>query len=234
MLSFFYTGVTGAITASQGFDVTSNNIANVSTSGYKPVKTSFEDLIYSNLHTPAGANTQAKAGHGAKVASTDTVYAMGSLRETGRTLDFAPTGTNQYFAVRTPEGVRYTRSGDFHLSQEGGAFYLTASDGGYVLGADGQRIAVANETDEIPVGVFSFANEDGLIRRGDTAFEPGELSGPAQAAAQLEVKRGYLEESGVDLTEEMTSVIRLQRAFQMNSKMVVIADELMQTVNGLR
>ncbi|MGX8701112.1 flagellar hook-basal body protein [Clostridium sp. KNHs216] len=234
MISSFYTSATGAINLQSGFDVTANNIANVSTVGYKPSSASFADLIYTNIHAEPGADSQLKSGHGTKLEKTDTLFNEGGLRQTGRALDYALVNSNNYFAVESNGEVKYTRNGNFHLSVEDGTSYLVSSDGGYVLDANGSRIAMESEKDTPAIGVFSVKNEDGLVRSGNTCFQLSNLSGAAAAVTDPEMKQNYLEDSAVNIADQMTSVIEMQRAFQFNSKMVQLSDEIMQTVNSLR
>jgi flagellar basal-body rod protein FlgG len=234
MISSFYTAATGAIQLQKGVDVIANNVANVSTTGYKASESSFADLLYTNIKDPAGTDTDLKSGHGTRLNKTDTVFTQGALQDTGRSLDYALTQPNQFFAVEKNGQVQYTRSGDFHLSVENGTNYLVASDGAYVLNNNGERVAVANEQDAAPVGVFSFQNCDGLVRQGDTRFSAAAASGPAAPVAGAQAKQGWLEDSSVSVADEMVNVLEKQRAFQMNSKIVQLSDEIMQTVNALR
>ncbi len=217
----------------QGLDVTANNVANISTVGYKAVESSFAELMKTNLQAPEG-NSPLTVGQGAKMEATSTVFAAGAPERTDRALDFALTDANTFFAVQSAEGTRYTRSGSFHLSQEGASFFLTASDGGYVLDGGGNRIIVDSDTEKINnIGVFTFLNMDALERQGSTSFIPTQGSGAAQATDGAYTS-GYLEGSSVNLADEMTAIIKWQRSFQMNAKMVQISDEIMQTINGLR
>jgi len=234
MISSFYTASTGVINLQKGFDVTANNVANISTNGYKMTQASFADLIYTNIDAAQGATSKLKSGHGVKLAKTDTLFTPGNLKNTGRSMDFALTGSNDFFAIQTDSGVKYTRDGNFHLSSENGTNYLTATDGGYALNAQGQKITMKSESDTPTVGVFAFQNTDGLSREGNCYFTPSSTSGAASAVANAEIKTGYLEESSVDVSDQMVSIIELQRAFQFNSKIVQMSDEIMQTVNSLR
>jgi flagellar basal-body rod protein FlgG len=218
----------------KGFDVTSNNVANIATNGYKSTQATFADLMYTNIDAAQGATSKLKSGHGVKLAKTDTLFTPGSLKKTDRSLDFALTGSNDFFAIQTDSGIKYTRDGNFHLSNENGTNYLTATDGGYVLNAKGQKITIKNESDTPAIGVFAFQNTDGLSREGNCYFTPNSTSGAAGVATNAEIKKGSLEESSVDLSDQMVSVIELQRAFQFNSKIVQMSDEIMQTVNSLR
>ncbi|MDF2631772.1 MAG: flagellar hook-basal body protein, partial [Caproiciproducens sp.] len=149
-------------------------------------------------------------------------------------LDYALTANNDFFAVQTDGKVKYTRDGNFHISLENGVNYLTSSDKGYVLDAKGQKITLNSENDSPAIGVFSFQNTDGLVREGNSYFMPSNNSGAANVVTNAEVKKGSLENSAVDLADQMVSVIELQRAFQFNSKIVQVSDEIMQTVNSLR
>lgn len=234
MIQSFYTAAAGTIQLQKGLDVTANNIANVSTTGFQAQKTSFADLVYTNIHAPEGTDSDLVTGHGTKLQKTDTVFAVGTLQRTMIPTDYALPQANQFFAIQTDDGVRYTRNGNFHLSTQNNGIYLTAQDGGYVLGANNQPVQVENEEDPAAIGVFTFTNCDGLERSGGTYFLPTERSGQAAVAADAEVRQGYIEGSGVSLPDEMVSILETQRAFQFNSKILQMSDEIMQTVNSLR
>ena len=235
MISSFYTAATGLTELQKGFEVSANNIANISSTGYKASDASFADLIYTNINDPKGKATDLKSGHGVKLDKTDTQFTMGDLQQTSRPLDYALTTNNDFFAVQTGGTVEYTRNGNFHLSEEQGKSYLVSSDGGYVLDPKGQKIAVTNEKDKLNVGVYTFANCDGLERAGgNSAFTATSASGAAKVVTNAEVKKEWLEGSNVNMADEMVSVMELQRAFQFNSKIVQFSDEISQTINGLR
>jgi flagellar basal-body rod protein FlgG len=234
MISSFYTAATGAIELQKGFDVTANNIANVSSTGYKASNPTFADLIYTNINAAQGTAADLRSGHGVKLDKADVQYTSGALEQTDRSLDYAVTAANDFFAVQTGEKVVYTKNGNFHLSVQQDKNYLVSSDGGYVLDSKGQPITVANEGDNLDIGVYTFANSDGLARAENCAFTATGSSGAAQAVTSPEIKKGWLEGSNVNVADEMASVIDLQRTFQFNSKIVQISDEIMQTVNALR
>lgn len=233
MITSFYTAATGAIQVQNGLDVVANNIANVSTYGYKTSKTTFADLLYTNIRQAEG-DSNLKTGHGAKVLKTDILHRQGSYQNTGRLLDYAIASEEGFFAIETNEGIKYTRNGNFQLTQVGNRFYLTSAQGGYVLNPQGQRIEVTNEDDNHNIGVFTFPNSSGLEREGGLFFLPTATSGQAQYNAEIQLNRGYLENSNVDLAQSMVDMIEIQRAFQLNTRMVQISDEVMQTVNALR
>lgn len=235
MLTSFYTASTGTIQIQKGMDVVANNIANVSTTGFKPSETNFSDLVYTAMQ---GTGQNMKLGHGAKLAKTDVVFSNGGINQTGRNLDFAVFDRTGFFGIITPEGMKYTKNGNFFLSEgEDGAFYLASELGGFVADAQGNPIAInpdTLETQTLAVGVFTFENLDGLMRDGDSAFLATPNSGNAVAVPDAEVQQGFLEGSAVDMAQEMSSVIQLQRAFQLNTRIVQMADEVMQTVNSMR
>ncbi len=237
MITSFYTGATGAIQSQRGLDVAANNIANVSTNGYKAQRVTFEDLLYSNLRTD---NQELKAGHGAKVSKTDVLHTQGTPCATGRDLDFAVFDARSFFGVMTKDGIQYTKNGNFSLSQQtDGKFYLAYAGGGNVVDAAGNPIEVdPNQYDQgeiaAKIGVFTFANVDGLVVNGNCLFSATATSGNPTAVENPRIQTGYLESSAVDIADEMVEVIQLQKAFQLNTRMIQISDEIMQTVNNLR
>ncbi len=234
MISSFYTASTGTIQLQKGVDVVANNIANIATTGYKASDATFADLLYTNINASADADNELKSGHGTKLQKTDVKFTQGDFQNTGRPFDYALTQPDQFFAVDTNGQIKYTRNGQFHLSVQPDGNFLVASDGSYVLDANNQRISVADEQADPKVGVFSFDNTEGLMRDGNTNFTANALSGDAASVNEPELKKGYLEDSSINTADEMVSVMELQKAFQFNSKIVQLSDEIMQTVNGLR
>ncbi|XOQ43515.1 MAG: Flagellar basal body protein [Clostridium sp.] len=234
MMISFYTAAAGAVAEQQKLGVTSNNIANVSTQGYKPDQVSFADLVYTGVHGPQTENSL-KVGHGSKLDKTDTVFTQGSIQKTNRPLDYALPEENAFFAIRCTDGtVRYTRNGGFQLSENtDGGFFLTDSHGGIVLDAQGNAISVQNENDPHDVGVYTFANCDGLRKTGENYFEATDASGQA-LPSDIKAIQGSLEESTVDLADEITALISAQKAFAFNAKVLQISDNTTQTVNNLR
>ncbi|MVB09756.1 Flagellar basal-body rod protein FlgG [Caprobacter fermentans] len=234
MMTSFYTATAGAIAQEQKMDVTSNNIANASTQGYKPDKVSFADLLYTGVHGRETANSL-KVGHGDRLDKTDTVFTQGSVQKTNRSLDYALPSENAFFAVRCTDGtVRFTRNGGFQLSENAdGGFFLADSQGGVVLDSDGNAISVKNENDPQNVGVYSFKNCDGLKKTGGNYLEETAASGLA-SVSKVKPIQGSIEESTVDLADEMTAMISAQKAFAFNAKILSISDNTMQTVNNLR
>ncbi len=232
MISSFYTASSGAIWLQKKLDVTANNVANVSTTGYKSGNASFSDLVYTNVY-PQGVNDKLKIGNGVKLEKTDTAFTDGPINQTDRPLDFA-LRSDGFFAVQTAGGIRYTRDGSFMLSAENGTSYLTNANGDYVLNSQGQRIAVSDGQQNLDIGVFNFPNKDGLVKEGSNYFSVTPNAGAVSLVTNPNLKQGALESSAVNLADEMTNIITSQRSFQFNTKVVQISDEIMQTINSLR
>lgn len=234
MMTSFYTAAAGAIAQQQKMDVTSNNIANVSTQGYKPDRVSFAELVQTGVHGPETQNSL-KVGHGDKVDKTDTVFRQGSVGKTNRSLDYALSTENAFFAVRCEDGkVRFTRNGGFQLAENSdGGFFLSDAHGGVVLDSDGNAISVKNENDRQNVGVYSFRNCDGLIKTGDNYLEETAASGLA-AVSSVQAIQGSIEDSAVNLADELTTMINTQKAFSFNANILSISDNTTQTINDLR
>ncbi len=236
MTNGFYTAASGVVGQQQAMDVTANNLANVSTQGYRADRASFADLLYTNVKDEAG-DSALKVGHGTKVGKTDTMASQGGLRETGLPQNYALTDPRNFFAVRTAGGtVQYTRSGSFHKASGGdGRYYLADSEGGFVLDSAGNPIVMTGDDRRAqPVGVYTFANLGGLRKTGGNDYAATALSGAASAVRGAEVRQGFLEDSTVDMATELSDMIVQQRAFEVNAKMVQMTDEVMQTVNSLR
>ncbi len=230
MTTGFSTAATGMIWAQKGMDVTANNLANVSTIGFKSDKTSFADLLYTQLHG-SEIRPDLKVGHGSKMNKTDTLYESCSMDHTGQPLDFALTNQRDFFAVRTANGqIHYTRDGHFILSKHGdGKFYLADSVGNTVVGPGPM------ENSERPnLSIFTFRNLDGLEKVGGNGYMATDRSGPATPVPDGNYRQGYLESSQTDLATELSNVITQSRAYELDAKMVSMTDEVMQTINSLR
>lgn len=240
MIRGFYTARSGLQAQQANMDVIANNLANVNTAGYKPVKVSFTDLMYQNLNRQTAEN-EARVGHGVKVNKTDFVMTPGAFAPTNYTLDFAIEAPGGFFAVMTDaEEIQYTRAGSFVMSESDGTFYLATPNGDRVLDADGTEIELEFddennlEFDFSTIGVYSFANPYGLTAVGNNRFVESTISGEAAAMEEPGIKQGYLEGSGTEVAMEMTKVIEASKAFSFNSRMVQVADEVEQTINQLR
>lgn len=237
MLQGFYSAVTGAQQQMLRMDVQANNISNVNTNGYKAQVPAFQALMYGMLDGIEGE--QLPRGSGAYLSATGTNQAVGSYRQTERTLDYAIVGQG-FFALYDPstDTVTYTRDGAFTMAAfpvqgtGGSAFYLSDGEGRQVLDAAGQPIPVTDPSVKLPVGVFNIQYQDGLQRTDSSRFAVGAKNGTV-TAVNSQVEQGLLEESNVDLATELTQVIEAQRSYSYVLKMVQTADEVESTVIGL-
>lgn len=235
MLQGFYSAVTGAQQQMLRMDVQANNISNVNTNGYKAQVPAFQALMYGMLDGIEGE--QLPRGSGAYLSATGTNQAVGSYRQTNRTLDYAIVGEG-YFALYEPSTgeVTYTRDGAFTMAafqtQNGPVYYLSDGEGRQVLDAAGQPIPVTDPNVKLPVGVFTIQYQDGLLRTDSSRFAAGAKNGTV-TAVNSQVEQGLLEESNVDLATELTQVIEAQRSYSYVLKMVQTADEVESTVIGL-
>ncbi len=243
----FYNAVSGMLGYQKSMDVTSNNISNVNTPGFKKQNAVFADLLYSNLDVYNNENML--RGHGTRMQSLNLIYKQGALEYTERPLDFAISGEG-LFSIKAADGeIRYTRNGSFQVSVEGNKSFLVTSSGEYVL--DSKKKPIQLPFDETSgkfdltgikdqLGVFLFENPYGLTPAGSTAYQESAVSGKVRSLADLdgttscEVVEGVLERSNIDLADEMVNVIHNQRAFQLNAKVVKISDEIEEIVNNLR
>lgn len=236
----FYTGRSGLIGQSTALDIYANNIANVSTNGYKASRPSFADLLYS---VSRQTEPEWQTGHGTKVAKTDLLYSQSSFYMTQSPLDFA-LPNDGFFAVESSNGdINYTRDGSFAITLVDNQWYLTSSiNGDFILDYNGDRIDVQIEDEanidyydiSDRIGVFAFDNPYGLDSAGDNRYLQTERSGEAAADYGLDKLNYALERSNVDISEEMVNLIQTQRAYQMNAKVVSTSDELIRISNNLR
>jgi flagellar basal-body rod protein FlgG len=242
-------------------DVTANNIANVSTNGFKKGRAEFADLMYQNLR-PAGAPTGSGAnapsgteiGLGTRLVTTARELTQGELHQTGNPLDVAIEG-HGYLAVTLPNGdTAYTRNGALQINAEG---KLVTSDGYSIEGditippesqavsiaADGTISAtVPSSTQAVTLGklqIAMFANPAGLAAQGSTLFRETSASGAAVLGAPGEggagsIRQGMLEVSNVNVVEEMIDLITGQRAYEINSRVIKAADEMLGETAQLR
>lgn len=239
--------------------VIANNLANVSTTGFKQSRAAFEDLLYQNLRQ-VGAQTSEDTrlpsglmlGTGTRVVATEKIHTQGNIENTGKSLDIAIDGKG-FFPVLLPDGTQaYTRDGSFMISDQGQV--VTAS--GYELqpgislpddtqtvtiGTDGiVSVQLPGQASPSSIGtilITNFINPTGLQPIGENLFIESAASGAAQEGTPGEsglgrLRQGSLESSNVNIVEEMVSMIETQRAYEMNSKLIATADGMMQYLNN--
>ncbi len=240
-------------------DVIANNLANVNTTGFKKSKAEFQDLLYQTSRS-AGAEqgggnqvpTSLQIGHGSRLISTAKVFTSGELTQTGEQLDVAINGEG-FFEVQLPDGTRaYTRDGALKMANDG---RITTSDGmplqggwqaipsgttSITIASSGEVTTMgAGGTQNFRVQLVRFANPAGLESIGHNLYRETPASGTAEIGNPSEngygeLQQHYLELSNVKVVEEMVNMILAQRAYEVNSKAVQTADEMMQMSNNLR
>ncbi|MGM0622599.1 MAG: flagellar basal-body rod protein FlgG [Campylobacterota bacterium] len=261
MVRSLYSAATGMISQQTQIDVTTNNIANVNTIGYKQQRAEFADLMYQTMEyagTSTSENTQSptgiQIGLGARPTAVTKMFSQGNFKETGNNLDVAIAGKG-FFQIQMPNGeIGYTRNGSFKLDQNG----MVVNSDGYPLipetvipedttdvaiGSDGTISImqageqVANEIGQIQLA--NFINPAGLHGLGDNLYSQTAASGDPLIGIPAEegfgqTKQSFVEMSNVQLVDEMTDLITGQRAYEANSKAITTSDEMLQTVNQLK
>lgn len=255
------TAATGMSAQETNVNTISQNIANANTIGYKKSRTEFQDLLYETVQE-AGArsshnsqyNVGVQIGSGAKVSSIRREFTQGSPQITDRPFDLMIDGQG-FFAIDLPNGeVRYTRDGAFNVDSTG----TLVTKSGYIvqptinmppnttsvnITEDGTVEAfMRNQIEPMIVGqipVFTFINPVGLSATGGNLYRATRSSGqaiqniPGESNAGV-VLQGSLESSNVNIMTEMTELIRAQRAYETNSRVMGVADQMMQSVNNIR
>lgn len=259
MMRALYSSAAGMQSQQMNLDVIANNLSNVNTTGFKKSKIEFQDLLYQTARS-AGAQqgggnqlpTGIQIGHGAQPVATAKVFTTGELTQTGERLDVAIQGDG-FFEVQLPDGSRaYTRDGALKLASDG---RVTTSDGLVLQGgfqpipAGTTSISIsttgevttqgANGDQSFRVQLVRFANPSGLENIGRNLYRETTASGTAEIGNPGEngfgaLQQGYLEMSNVKVVEEMVNMIVAQRAYEVNSKAVQAADDMMQLSNNLR
>lgn len=236
----------------------SNNLANVATTGFKRDRPEFEDLLYQVKRQPGGQSTQdtqlpsgLQVGTGVRVVGTQKIFTQGSLQTTEQPLDMAINGRG-FFQILMPDGnIGYTRDGSFHLDAEG---QIVTSSGfalepGIALPDDVQTLTVG-EDGTVSITVFGdpgiqqigliqtadFINPAGMQAIGNNLFLETAASGAPQVGNPGQnglgtVLQNTLENSNVSVVEELVNMITTQRAYEMNSKVISTADQMLQYVS---
>lgn len=261
MLRGLYTAATGMNSMQYQIDVTSNNIANVNTTGFKQDRAEFQDLMYETLNYTAGQTsltttnpTGIDVGLGVKVSGIQKNFNEGDLKLTSNTLDVAISGKG-FFQIILPNGeTAYTRNGAFKLNSEG----TIVNSNGYELSP---QIVIPDNVKSVSIGkdgvvtskdpitsatinlgqitIADFINPSGLTPLGNSLFLESDASGGAVVgnpdSAQFgKLSQGMIESSNVKLVNEMVDLISAQRAYEANSKAITTADSMLEIVNRLK
>ena len=254
-----YIAATGLQAQQLHVDVTSHNLANMTTTGYKRQRPEFQDLIYENLRRVGSTSSDAgtivptgvQVGLGVKAGAISRNHAQGTVQPTENALDVAIQGKG-FFVIQQPDGEpAYTRDGSFQLSETGEIVTrdgypvepgLTVPDDAISvsISADGVvDVTLEGQPDPTNIGQIEtviFINEAGLQATGDNLYTETTASGAPTAGNPNEdgfrgLLQGYVENSNVNPVTEVTNLIVAQRAYEMNTKVITTSDEMMQSLN---
>ena len=253
---------TGMMAQQRNVEVVSNNLANMNTTGFMRRRPEFHDLLYQNLRRVGSTSaddgsvvpTGVQMGLGVKLAAVYRIHAQGNLAATDNPFDLAVQGKG-FFQVQMPSGeTAYTRDGTFQLNAEGeivthdgyivlpgvsvptDAIDITINQSGEVLAKLEGQVGLQNVGQ---IQIATFPNEPGLQAIGGNLLLETPASGTATVAPPLTpgfgaILQGFLETSNVNPVEEITNLISAQRAYEMNSKVIPTADDMMGSLNNLR
>jgi flagellar basal-body rod protein FlgG len=252
---------TGMLAQQTNVEVIANNLANMNTTAYKMQRAEFQDLLYQNVERPGAASADTGAvlpagiqiGVGVRTAATYRITGQGNLASTANPYDLAINGRG-YFHVQMPDGTdAYTRAGAFSLSADG----QLVTDKGYVVApgiaipqdaisvtvnAQGQvQALIGGQSTPQTLGQLElarFPNEGGLQATGDNLFTDTPASGAVLTGIPGSpgygtLQQGYLETSNVNAVQEITDLITAQRAYEMNSKVISAADQMLQITSKM-
>lgn len=261
MLRSLRTAALGMSAQQLNIDIISNNLANVNTNGYKKTKLEFQDLLYETLTVGSNEKSEGfekpaeiQVGLGNRAVSTYRAFSQGEIEQTGNPLDVAIDGRG-FFQVQKPDGtMAYTRDGAFRVNANGnivnGSGYILYPE--IVIPENASRIRIDKngviyvlyedqpEPEEIgQIELAMFMNPAGLKPIGENLFVETDASGspvfgtPGEEGFG-ELQQGYLEKSNVDVVQEMINLIVAQRAYEVNSRVVRTADEILKMTNALK
>lgn len=261
MIRALHTAATGMASQEANVNTISNNLANVNTTGFKKARTEFDDLLYETVQE-AGARSSAdsefnvgiQVGSGSKVSATRKQHTQGSPQMTNNPYDLMVNGEGFFGVVGNNGELKFTRDGSFNVDAQGNLvtrggqkvfpgitvppniMSINISEAGVV------EAFLRNSPEPINLGqipVFTFVNPTGMRSEGGNMLAATSASGqPIQSVPGVDnagiVMQGAIESSNVNVMNEMTDLIKAQRAYEMNSKVMGIADQMLQTVNNVR
>ncbi len=260
MIRSLWIAKTGLEAQQTNMDVISNNLANVSTNGFKRQRAVFEDLLYQTMRQPGAQSSEQttipsglQLGTGVRPIATERIHSQGSLTQTNNSKDVAIDGQG-FIQVLMPDGTTaYTRDGSFQIDQNG---QLVTSSGYQIqpaitvpqdaqtitIGKDGiVSVTIAGQTNPQQVGqltLATFINDSGLESLGENLYRETQASGaPNENTPGLNgagsLIQGYVETSNVNVAEELVNMIQTQRAYEINSKAVSTSDQMLQRLSQL-
>jgi len=258
MIRSLWIAKTGLDAQQTNMDVIANNLANVSTNGFKRQRAVFEDLMYQTMRQPGAQSSEQttlpsglQIGTGVRPVATERLHNQGNLSQTESSKDVAINGQG-FFSVQMPDGtIAYTRDGSFQTDQNGQlvtnggfpvqpAITIPANALSMTVSRDGV-VSVTQQGQTAPVQVgqltlSTFINNAGLESMGENLYQETQASGaptesnPGNNGAGL-LYQGYVETSNVNVAEELVSMIQTQRAYEINSKAISTSDQMLQKLN---
>ncbi len=260
MINSLWISKTGMEAQQMQLDVISNNLANVSTNGFKRGHAVFEDLMYQNLRQVGSAGSEQsqlptglQVGLGVRTVATTRSFSQGSLQQSANNLDVAIKG-NGFFQVTMPDGSNgYTRDGSFQVDAQGrmvttsghpvaGGVTIPQNAQSVTVGADGVvSVILPGSTQPTLAGTITlanFVNPAGLEPRGQNIYSESAASGAPNVGNPTSnglgsLMQGYVETSNVNVVQELVTMIQTQRAYEMNSKAVQTSDQMLQKLAQL-
>ncbi len=257
MHAALYVSKTGLAAQDKRLTTISNNLSNVATNGFKRDRVAFEDLLYQIQRQPGGSSTQdtqlpsgLQLGTGVRTVGTQKIFTQGSLQMTSESLDVGINGRG-FFEIQMPDGTSsYSRDGQLQLSAQGQivnssglivspGITIPESASSITIGTDGViTVKLAGQTDPVNVGnlnLVDFINPAGLQALGGNLYSETVSSGsPQQSTPGLNglgtVVQSALEASNVEVVEELVDMITTQRAYEMNSRVISTADQMLQFI----
>ena len=260
MINSLWISKTGMQAQQTQLDVISNNLANVSTNGFKRANAVFEDLMYQNLRQVGAAADQQNTlptglqlGLGVRTVATSRQFTQGSLQQSGNNLDVAVNGGG-FLQVTMPDGTTgYTRDGSLQLDAQGrlvtsSGYPLTA---GITIPPEAQSVTIGNDgvvSAKMPgqatpqavgsIELANFVNPAGLEPRGQNLFgeslaSGNPITGAPGTAGMGTLMQGFVETSNVNVVQELVTMIQTQRAYEMNSKAITTSDQMLQKLSQL-
>jgi len=260
MMRSLWISKTGMEAQQLQLDAISNNLANVSTNGYKRSHAVFEDLMYQNLRQAGAASSEQttlptglQVGLGTRAVATARNFSQGNLQQSSNPLDMAVRG-NGFFEIQLPDGTTgYTRDGSFQVSATG---QLVTNTGytvqpGITIPAAAQSVTIGNDGtvsvvlpgQALPQTVgqlqlANFINPAGLEPKGQNLYAETAASGTPNAGAPGvnglgSVQQGFVETSNVNVVEELVQMIQTQRSYELNSKAISTSDQMLQKLTQL-
>jgi flagellar basal-body rod protein FlgG len=260
MIRSLWIAKTGLDAQQTQMDVITNNLANVSTNGFKRSRAVFEDLLYQSIRQPGAQSSQQtqlpsglQLGTGVRAVAAERLFTQGNLQRTGNNLDVAIQGAG-FFQVLSPDGtLAYTRDGSFQTDSQGQlvtssgypvqpAINVPAGAANFTVGVDGAvSVTLPNSTATTQIGTLqlaSFMNPPGLSATGQNLYTETSASGaPVVGAPGTSglgtLSQGNVETSNVNVVEEMVNMISTQRAYEINSKAVTASDQMLQKLSQM-